>query len=200
MGIHILGASGSGTTTLGAALAALNTMVHLDTDDWYWATKYTTPRAIPERLAGITAAMDQAEAQGKDWVLTGSLSGWGDPLIPRFDLVVFLFLPPELRLQRLEAREAGRYGDAILPGASRWQEHLDFMAWCEGYDRPDARTVQTGRNLARHRAWLAALPCPVLCIEGDVEVEAKVAMVLGAIKDRGEVPPSSSPGAGAPQG
>ena len=44
------------------------------------------------------------------WVLSGSLSGWGDPLVPKFDLVVFLFVPNEVQMQRLRAREIQRYG------------------------------------------------------------------------------------------
>ena len=34
--IHILGASGSGTTTLGRALAARLQCPHFDTDDCFW--------------------------------------------------------------------------------------------------------------------------------------------------------------------
>ena len=52
-----------------------------------------------------------------DWVLSGSLEGWGDVFIPVFDLVVLLTTPREIRLQRLRAREATHFGpDAVAPG------------------------------------------------------------------------------------
>jgi cytidylate kinase len=52
-----------------------------------------------------------------EWVLSGSLQGWGDPVISYFDIVVFLYTPRDLRLKRLRAREASRFGvDAIAPG------------------------------------------------------------------------------------
>ena len=58
--IHITGASGSGTTTLGAAAAAALGVKHLDADDFAWAP--TDPpfmqRYTPEeRWAGFMAAI-----------------------------------------------------------------------------------------------------------------------------------------------
>ena len=55
-----------------------------------------------------------------DWVLSGSLEGWGNPIVPYFDLVVFLTTPTGLRLQRLRAREAKHFGaDAVASGGWR---------------------------------------------------------------------------------
>lgn len=39
--IHILGASGVGTSTLGVALSKHLPHTHLDTDDYYWTDKFT---------------------------------------------------------------------------------------------------------------------------------------------------------------
>ena len=50
--IHILGASGSGTTTLGRALAERLQYPHFDTDDYFWLPTdppYTQQRARTER-------------------------------------------------------------------------------------------------------------------------------------------------------
>ena len=41
-------------------------------------------------------------------MLSGSLCGWGDIYIPFFGLVVFLWIPHELRMGRLAAREVAR--------------------------------------------------------------------------------------------
>jgi adenylate kinase family enzyme len=116
--LHILGASGSGTSTLGAALAQRFGYTHLDTDDYFWEP--TTPpfqqiRARQQRQALLGAALDAHSR----WVLSGSLCGWGDLFIPHFDLVIFLFVPQEIRLARLKAREQRRLGPMrwLLAGA-----------------------------------------------------------------------------------
>lgn len=172
--IHITGASGSGTTTLGRAVAAATGALHLDTDDFYWLPTdppFREKRPIPERLA----LLEQAFAQADRWVLTGSLISWGDPLIPRFDLVVFLAIPPALRMARLRAREIERYGAAALaPGGKMHAIHHAFLDWAEAYDVG----TRVGRNREAHEAWLARLPCPVLRIEGDTTVEDRVRRVL----------------------
>jgi adenylate kinase family enzyme len=51
--IHIVGASGSGATTLGGALAAALAIPHHDTDDYFWQPTippYQNKRGIADRL------------------------------------------------------------------------------------------------------------------------------------------------------
>ena len=55
--IHILGASGSGTSTLGSALARRLGVPHANSDSFYWLPTdppYTTPRPAEERQALLT--------------------------------------------------------------------------------------------------------------------------------------------------
>ena len=52
--IHIYGASGSGTSTLGKKICDETGYFFMDTDDYYWLPAdpmYTAKRSIPERLA-----------------------------------------------------------------------------------------------------------------------------------------------------
>jgi len=167
--IHIVGASGSGTSTLGRALAEARGCPFYDTDDVFWKVKYTDIHPFDDRRRLL---LDLVEGQGA-WVLSGSLMEWGDPLIPQFDLVVFLYLPPEVRLARLAARERHRYGDDILPGGSRRSAYVDFLDWARRYDTGGPEV----RSLARHREWLAQVPCPVLALEGVLEVDEKLARI-----------------------
>ena len=99
--IHITGASGSGVTTLGAALAARLRVPQFDTDDFYCAKTdppYTVKNEIPERLAHLRSAFASAP-QG--WNSSGWLLGWGDELVPLFDAVIFLRVPAPVRMARL---------------------------------------------------------------------------------------------------
>ena len=175
--IHIVGASGSGTTTLGEALAHRIGGAHLDTDAYFWMATdppFTTRRPVEERLQLLGVDLDRHVS----WMLTGSLIGWGDVLIPRFDLVVFLYVPPDVRMARIVERERQRYGSAIDPGGPMHAASKEFIAWAASYDDP----AFAGRSLARHRAWIEGLPCPVVEIAGTPTVEESVARVLGEWK------------------
>lgn len=160
--IHVTGASGSGTTTLGRALASALAVPHHDTDDYFWQP--TTPpfkdrRGTSDRLR----LMRELFVPRAQWVLSGSLQGWGDPVIPHFDLVVFLYTAKDLRLHRLRAREIARFGeDAVASGGWRHQETEDFIDWAARYDEGD----EVSRTLAKHQAWLESLPCPVIRLDG----------------------------------
>lgn len=160
--IHVLGASGSGTSTFGRAWAERFGYLHLDTDDFYWLPtepRFREKRPIPERLRLLTEAADAAER----WVLTGSLVSWGEPLIERFDLVVFVYTPFDLRMDRLIAREEERYGvEALQPGGAHYDAHMAFIEWAASYDTGGPEI----RSRRMHEAWMERLPCPVIRVSG----------------------------------
>jgi adenylate kinase family enzyme len=179
--VHIVGASGSGTTTLAAALAARLGCPHLDTDAYFWLSSDPPFQHIREREARVALLRADLEKPG-GWALSGSLFGWGDVFIPLFDLVVFLYIPADLRMARLRAREITRYGEAaISPGGAMHAGSIAFLQWAAGYDEGDLEEGSEYRCLRVHNAWLAALPGPVLRLEGAATVEANLARVLAAL-------------------
>jgi adenylate kinase family enzyme len=175
MRVHVTGASGSGTTTLGVHLARCLHVPQFDTDAYFWLPTdppFTTKRPEGERVRLLEAEFSRSAG----WVLSGSLMGWADVLMPYFDLVVFLYVPPEARIARLMERERERFGDAIHDGAIA-KIHRAFMDWAGRYDDP----TFPGRSLHGHRAWLTRLDCPVVQIEGTPRVEESVERTMAAI-------------------
>jgi len=164
--ILITGASGSGTTTLGRALAGHLGWGFVDTDDAYWVPSvppYAEQRGAAERLAHITAALASCPAA----VVSGSVVGWGPPLEDSFDLIVYLWVPAELRVSRLARRETERHGTAD-PAFLEWARHYDAG------DRP-------GRSAVVHERWLAERTCPVLRLHGDFSTAACLRMTLASV-------------------
>ena len=142
--IHILGAFGSGTTTLGRALAARLQCLHFETDDYVWVPTdppYTQQRERTERQRLL---MDDLTAQDS-WVVSGSLCGWGDVAIPLFELVVVLWVPQAVRMARLHRREQARFGERILPGGDMYESSQAFLA----RDRKSTRLNSSHRSLSR---------------------------------------------------
>jgi cytidylate kinase len=176
MKILIFGASGSGATTLGRELAITLGYVHLDSDEYYW--KLTEPpyqEKIPreERIRRLTEDF----SNNQNVVLSGSLVSWGPYWHTAFDLAVFLYLPPAIRMARLEIREAERNKNraktALTEAITR-----EFLDYVRQYDEPDF----TGRSLTVHNQWIKLLGCPVLRIERDIPLTEKVDWVQNKIQ------------------
>jgi adenylate kinase family enzyme len=87
--LHIFGASGSGTSTLGRALAARLSLPFFDVDDYYWRKTdppYREKVPVAQRYSTLEAELHRAG----EWVLSGSLVSWGGGLRALFTLAVFL--------------------------------------------------------------------------------------------------------------
>ncbi|MGD0107919.1 MAG: AAA family ATPase [Rhodopila sp.] len=174
--IHILGASGSGTSTLGTALAQRLGVRHTDADSLYWVPTdppYTTPRPAEDRQALLLRTLPAAG----HWVFSGAATKWAAPIEPYYDLVVFLRLDPEVRMARLRRREATRFGARILPGGDMAAINDGFITWAESYDT--AGSLRHG--LVTHEAWLADQPSPVLRLDSQFPVADLVAAVLSRL-------------------
>ena len=171
--IHITGASGAGTTTLAKAICARYGHTHLDSDDFFWEDTdppYTRKRAMEDRQTLLSQALGSAER----WVLSGSLTGWGDLFIPLFELVVYVHTPTDIRLQRLHERELRQFGARILPDGDMFEEHKKFLEWASQYD--DGPTDM--RSAAHHREWLTQIPCPILRLDGTAPAEENLERVV----------------------
>jgi uridine kinase len=177
--ILITGASGSGTSTLGAALAKELGIAHLEADDYYWlpaAIPFTSKRDRAERLA--LALRDVRTKQSA--VVAGSILDWGLELENAFDLIVFLYLDAAIRVERLRAREIEFLGKA----------DPEFLEWAAQYDAG----IQGGRSLAKHQAWLAARTCPVFELRGDLTVRERVDAVLKQVTNSSSGRATQNPG------
>lgn len=170
MKILIIGASGSGTSTLAEALATSLNSQHVEADDFYWlptSPPFTSKRDSEERLNAITKKLSSVS----DAVVAGSILEWGEALENSFDFIVFLYLPASIRMARITERELARYGKV----------DATFLSWAGQYDEG----VRSGRSLARHQDWLAKRNCPILRLDVDVSVEERVRLVRNALVAHG---------------
>ncbi len=164
--VHLFGASGSGTSTLGRAISEKTGWFFMDTDDYFWAPAdppFTVRRAAPERLKLMRGDI---ERHGHA-VIAGSLADWGDELIPLFTLAVRVETAAAIRIRRLEKRERERFGSRIDRGGDMYDIHRAFMEWAAAYDGGGPEM----RSRAKHDAWQKLLRCPVIPVDGGLPVE-----------------------------
>jgi adenylate kinase family enzyme len=162
--IHITGASGCGSSTLGRAIRCRLGHAFFDSDDLFWhvtTPPYQQKRDRAERLA---LAMESLSINSKI-VMAGSICGWGEELEQSFDLVVFLTVPTEVRMKRLLRRET-----------RRGLHDPEFFDWASRYDSGTAE----GRNRPLHERWLSERKCPVLRLDGRRRISDLVDAIANA--------------------
>lgn len=174
--LHVMGASGTGTTTLGRALADYWSVPHADTDDYFWLPTdppYAVKRPEAERLKLMKRVFVPREA----WVLSGSMLRWGESIVAGCDAVVFLSLETEERMRRLRARERIRQEHGGVD-----ERALEaFYTWARSYDDPDF----DGRSRVAHERWLATLEQPVLRLDSAPGPDELRSAVLSWDPDQG---------------
>ncbi|SDG43374.1 Adenylate kinase [Pedobacter terrae] len=176
MKIHILGASCAGATTLGEALSAALNIPFFDTDHFFWE-KSTIPYTIKRDPLLRNQMLKDELNETESYIVSGSLVSWGEEWKQMFSLAVFLYLPKEIRLERLVKREVERYGNDIYDNPQRNKLFLEFIDWASKYDDRSF----AGRNIGIHETWLAGVNCPVIKIEGDITVAERLKCVIEAI-------------------
>lgn len=178
MKLHIFGASGSGVTTLGQLLAKKLGVKYFDSDDYFWIKTeppFTFRRDQKERNQLIAKDISEIES----WILGGSIINWGANLFPDFDLMIFLYLPNKLRIERLKKRELERYGNTIYKDPKRAKQFTDFIAWATDYDN---NTGLANRTLKAHDTWIAQTKSPVLKIIGNQTLDEKLKLIMDKLE------------------
>lgn len=183
--VYITGASGTGTTSLGAALATSLDLPHIDTDAHFWRPTdppFSHRRKPAERRASLMAAITE---QG--WVISGSCEEWGLDILDEVDLVVFLTASRSERLRRLRKREHERFGARIAPGGDMYEVYRSFLEWAMSYDDAGVQ----GRSRHRQEAWLRQQPAPVLRLRAEQPFDTLIDEMLNAVGPSGSTDQTS---------
>lgn len=174
--IHIYGASGSGTSTLGKKISEELGYKFMDTDDYYWLPtnpQYTAKRSKEERIALMKKDISEAD----NVVISGSLVDWGDELIPLFTLAIRLVTETEIRIERLRIREKQKFGERIMPDGDMYTNHMEFLEWARKYDTGSVNM----RSKAKHDEWQKLLLCRQIVLDGADALEENFKKVKAAI-------------------
>lgn len=106
------------------------------------------------------------------FVMAGSMSSFHQAFDPFFDLMVFLDLDQEIRLQRLHQRELEQFGERILAGGDMYEEHRNFLTNSARYDSDGSPNRQS------HLAWAEEVGCPLLKLNGADSVATNMERIV----------------------
>ena len=182
-GIMIIGPSASGKTTLGKKVAELLGFPYFDVDDFIWRFDtpelYTVMYSREEKISRLQNAI----ASYEHFVMAGSMSSFHQAFDDKFEMMVFLYVDPDIRVKRANERAIQRFGDRVLEGGDMYESNQDFLRKVRQYE------TDGSPNLTEQKAWMESLSCKKLELDGTEPIEKNACLIAEAWNNRGNSPP-----------
>ena len=168
-GIAIIGLNGAGKSTLAHILAKKLNYFKIDVEDYYFPAQRSSrinalegkssadvsfiPYLSPKAKSEVEFAIRKDINCYPQFVLSGVTLNWSESILSQIDIVFYLHVPLNERLQRIRSREAQRFGSRILPGGDMYDQHIEFLNKVE--NRSEQEITRSLENLS----------CPVVNVE-----------------------------------
>lgn len=179
MKIQVIGASGTGKSTLCKCISEKTGTYWIDTDKYLWKdSSFTENYPVEVRLKMYYNDI----ATSHDYLVSGSVYSWNPEGFKDKELLVLLLVDEEIRLKRIYDRELQRYRERMLPGGDHYELTCGFLDWCETYITEDENAVC---SLASHRLRLKEATCKTLTLDGNQPVEVLCTSVIKAYQADG---------------
>lgn len=184
-GIAIFGPNGAGKSTLAHALWKVTGFCELDAEDLYFPEQRVSrlhaleqdtvietphlgdlPFSVPRSKAEVEQALLEAIRQHDRFILSGVSMNWNREILSHIELAFVLRAPLHTRLERIQKREALRFGDRVLPSGDMYVQQLEFRKMVE--DRDPAMIERSADRLT----------CPVIPLDSTQPVAQNLTVIL----------------------
>ncbi len=176
MRVLIFGGPGSGCTSTARRIGEEFDLQIFDSDAYFHKPSdppFQEQYSVTERRERLSDALPL-----DSWILGGSIATW-DMDTPEVEFGIFLDIPSEERLRRIEYRQRSLFGSRIDEGGDLHKEHTEFLLWAEDYE---ARTGR-GRNRETDREYLINQSKSFIEITQPVDFESVVAIIRQSLAE-----------------
>ena len=171
-GIIIFGSAGSGKTTLGRMVAEQLSFPYFDIDDYIWRKDTPEPFTVMYSRAEKSGRLMADISQYEYFVKAGSMSSFHEGFDPLFDLAVHLSCDTDVRIERVNKRAVEQFGNRVLESGDLYKKHQKFLDNVARYDKDGSP------NLAEHLRWVKSMACPVLQLDGEMQLAENCARIV----------------------
>jgi len=163
-GIIVFGLNGSGKSTLGKVLADALDYKHMDIEDYYFIESdipYTLERTRDEYLS----LMLEDIKEHKNFVLSAVKGSFGEEISSLYRLAVFIEVPYEIRIDRVQQRAIDKFGDRVKKGGDMYESEKKFLEF-----------VKTRTHTSVEK-WSETLKCNIIHVDGTKKIIDNVELI-----------------------
>lgn len=174
--IHVMGASGSGTSSLGEFLAQKLGFNLIESDYYKWE-QTDPPFQIMRSVDESNRLLMEEINKGENLIITGSLHA--NPVtFPYIDLIIYLTCPTKERLKRVQNRDVALGRNSLEAEGKVRENFLGFLELAKNYNKKDL----TCRSKASQKYVIKQSGVPVIKISTNQKVDKVRSKILKKIK------------------
>ena len=170
--LSIIGSSGSGKTTLGKIVAQKLGYLYFDVDDYIWKqntdSPYTQMYTREEKISRLNTDI----APYEHFVMAGSMSSFHYAFDDMFKMMVFLYVEPDIRIQRVHKRAIERFGRRVLEGGDMYESHMKFLKDNRSYEEDGSP------NMREQKEWMTNMSCVKIELDGATDLESNADIIV----------------------
>ena len=171
-GIMIIGPSGSGKTTLGKIVAQKLGYPYFDVDDYIWKqntdSPYTQMYTRDEKISRLSNDI----APYEHFVMAGSMSSFHYAFDEMFEMMVLLYVSPDIRIERVHKRAIERFGERVLEGGDMYEAHMRFLNDNRRYEEDGSP------NMREQKEWMENMSCVKIELDGAADLEKNADIIV----------------------
>ena len=167
-GIVIVGGNGSGKTTLGRYLSEMLGYKHMDVEDYYFKNS-DIPYANPRTRDEVQNLMLQDIKSHGDFIISSVNGDLGTHINGFYDLIVYIEVPLDVRMERVQQRSIDKFGARVLAGGDMYEQEQNFFDFVRN------------RTMEKTDIWVKTMKCPVVYIDGTKDIKTNAEYVAKLI-------------------
>ena len=171
-GIIIIGPSGSGKTTLGKIAARKLGYPYFDVDDYIWKQNTDSPYAQMYTRDEKISRLSNDIAPYEHFVMAGSMSSFHYAFDEMFEMMVILYVSPDIRIERVHKRAIERFGERVLEGGDMYEAHMRFLNDNRRYEEDGSP------NMREQKEWMENMSCVKIELDGAAELEKSADIIV----------------------
>ena len=181
-GMIIIGPSGSGKTTLGKIVAQKLGYPYFDVDDYIWKQDTAIPYTQMYTRAEKISRLRNDIAPYEHFVMAGSMSSFHYAFDEMFEMMVLLYVSPDIRVERVHKRAIQRFGERVLEGGDMYEAHMRFLNDNRRYEGDGSP------NLNEQKEWMEKMSCVKMELDGAAALETNADIIVNNWNRIGKCP------------
>ena len=126
--------------------------IHISVDDYIWKQNTDSPYT--------------------QIVMAGSMSSFHYAFDEMFEMMVLLYVSPDIRIERVHKRAIARFGEKVLEGGDMYEAHMRFLNDNRRYEEDGSP------NMREQKEWMENMSCVKIKLDGAAELEKNADIIV----------------------